>query len=158
MASQQRKANNIKNKSRRDKKRPEKLPTNVLPEIKIDDISDNPHKNVTLLDNHPLVRKSTTVKDILGFNIIVENYSLNTHKAKSFGIKTISDDGIYEALDYMRKLLPRGLAIVTFQHDGETETVTLFGFGSFQEWKMIQRKKLTLKRQSDIFAKGPCQT
>ena len=154
MASQQRKANNIKNKSRRDKKRPEKLPTNVLPEIKIDDISDNPNKNVTLLDNHPLVRKSTTVKDILGFNIIVENYSLNTHKAKSFGIKTISDDGIYEALDYMRKLLPRGLAIVTFQHDGETETVTLFGFRKFSGMEDDSEEKINLEKAERYFRKG----
>ena len=76
-----------------------------------------------------MFEKSINIGDV---KITIKNYSLNTINAKKYGIKTIGDDGIYDNLHYMRKLMPRGLSFVEFTNEEDkTETVVFFGFRKF---------------------------
>jgi len=149
---QQKQKQRSKKKVKQDRKQKQKAP--ALPEIKKEDVSDNPMENIALLNNHPLIRKTTNEKTILEFKILVESYSLSTWKAKKIGINTISDDGIYEALDYMRKLVPRGLSIITFSRENETETAILLGFRKFSGMEDDSEEKIDLDRANHYFRNG----
>jgi len=163
MASQANTKNTIEFKMNRSQKRKtgkkgkrgkQQQKVQTLPEIKMEDVSDNPMENIVLLNNHPLIRKTTYEKTILEFKILVESYSLSTWKAKKFGINTISDDGIYETLDYMRKLVPRGLSIITFSKGDEKETAVLFGFRKFSGMEDDSEEKIDLDKANRYFRTG----
>ena len=104
----------------------------LLPDIKVEDVEDDPLRNKDILSTHPLIRKREFTIKIGKFVITIITYSFDTKIAKYYGIKTISDDGIYEQLPYMNKLMPRGLSFVTFiDEEGNKETVVFFGFRKF---------------------------
>jgi predicted kinase len=104
----------------------------LLPDIKIEDVNNDHRLNVNILSTHPLIRMREFIIKIGKFVITIITYSFDTRIAKDYGIKTISDDGIYEQLPYMKKLMPRGLSFVTFTNEeGNTETVVFFGFRKF---------------------------
>lgn len=104
--------------------------TTMLPTITINDIGEY-SENRNILDSHPLIKSTTKTSTIGEYNIKTQNYSINTRNAKQHGIKTISDDGVYEALPYMHKLCPRGLSFVEITHNGTTESTVFYGFRKF---------------------------
>jgi hypothetical protein len=152
-------ANNNLSKGAKSKGRSQQKPRNTkvnetLPDIKIEDVNDDPLKNYHLLSTHPLIRMSEKKHNIGDMDIVVQNFSLATRKARQFGIKTISDNGIYEAIPVMRKLVPRGLAINTFTLKGKTKTVVLVGFRKFSGMEDDSEDTINLEKAERYFRKG----